>query len=258
MNRARLTQFLGWVPGCSHLLRWYAHQFEEGSVVRIRQGYAAGFLWKRHHRYVNGYWIGQYELPIQEALVRELKQGDVFFDVGANAGFFTLLAARIVGPSGRCFAFDPAPANIESITEQIALNRLGYCQAVSEALGDREGTVRFAFSEPGSPSGHLGIAGPGQQESEVAITTLDCAAERFGPPTFVKMDIEGAEASALRGAVRVLREHRPRWLIELHGETCARDSRAILLAAEYRLFGLDGQALDQAPLLPSHILARPV
>src|SRR5688572_25684309 len=109
MPSARLIETLGKVPLLSQALRWYARRHPEGSVVTIKSGEAAGFKWKRHHRYVNGYWLGQYELPLQQALKRELKPGDTFFDVGANAGFFTLIAARLVGPTGKCVAFDPAP-----------------------------------------------------------------------------------------------------------------------------------------------------
>jgi ribosomal protein L11 methylase PrmA len=120
---ARLLSSLGRLPLAGRLLRGFAGHYVEGSVVRIRSGLAAGYLWERHHRYVNGYWTGQYELPIQEALQRELKAGDTFFDVGANAGFFTLVAARLVGQKGSCVAFDPSAENAASIRRQIELDR---------------------------------------------------------------------------------------------------------------------------------------
>src|SRR5581483_2433575 len=111
MNSARIIQGLGRVPILGSALRSLARRYREGSVVTIKHGEAAGFRWKRHHRYLNGYWIGQYELEIQAALKRELRAGDTFFDVGANAGFFTLLASRFVGTEGKCVAFDPLAMN---------------------------------------------------------------------------------------------------------------------------------------------------
>src|SRR5690349_4263474 len=96
-------------------LRWRANRYKEGSIVRIKHGYAAGFLWVRSHRYVNGYWIGHYELSIQRAITTLLKQGDTFWDLGANAGFFTLVAARLVGFEGKCVAFEPEPINYATI-----------------------------------------------------------------------------------------------------------------------------------------------
>src|SRR5688572_6197279 len=91
MGVDKLLQVAGRIPGVSSTLRWWAGRYADGSVVRIRSGLAAGYRWKRYHRYVNGYWIGHYELPIQETLRRELAPGDKFYDVGANAGFFTLV-----------------------------------------------------------------------------------------------------------------------------------------------------------------------
>src|SRR3954471_7327801 len=154
--KAKLIELVGKMPLLGPALRRMAHNFPEVSVVEIRSGEAAGFRWKRHHRYVNGYWIGQYELPIQQALKRELRAGQTFLDIGANAGFFTLVAAKLVGPTGKCVAFDPLPANIESIREQIELNSLSYVTPIQQAVGDQVGESTFSFAAVGSASGHLG------------------------------------------------------------------------------------------------------
>ena len=95
-------------------LRCYANRFEDGGVVRIATGYGAGMKWKRHHKHVNGYWTGQYEFAIQQALSRHLKDGHTFYDVGANAGFFSLVAARLVGPAGQVYSFEPLPENVQT------------------------------------------------------------------------------------------------------------------------------------------------
>lgn len=259
MNKAALTTFAGRVPLLSSLLRALARQFAEGSVVEIKQGLAAGLRWKRHHRYVNGYWIGHYELPIQEALQRELSQGQTFFDVGANAGFFTLVAARLVGAHGRCVAFDPLPYNIESIREQVELNSLSQCVVVPEAVGEHPGTATFSFASEGDSQAHLGGSRrPGEQGIEVKVTTLDLAMAQHGAPHFVKLDVEGAEAQVLKGAAQVLKQARPKWLIELHGPECERDVKRILSAHGYRFFDLHGQELPPEADLPHHFLAKPV
>src|SRR4051812_4827390 len=174
MSSARVIQTLGQIPGIGRLLRWIAQRYPEGSVVTIKHGEAAGFRWKRHHRYVNGYWIGQYELPIQQALKRELRAGQTFLDIGANAGFFTLVAARLVGPTGKCVAFDPLPANVESVREQVELNQLTFCHIDGRAVGGASGEAVFSFDSAGDPQGHLGHA---RRESEnqmkVKVVTLD-------------------------------------------------------------------------------------
>lgn len=258
MNRAELITFAGRVPFLRSLLRMVARQYAEGSVVEIKQGLAAGLRWKRHHRYVNGYWIGHYELPIQEALRRELTPGQTFFDVGANAGFFTLVAARLVGDQGKCVAFDPLPGNIESIREQVELNALSQCVVVADAVSACAGRATFSFASDGDSQGHLGASRrPGEQAIEVKVTTLDLAMARHGAPHYVKLDVEGAEAQVLKGAARVLSVARPGWLIELHGPECARVVKEILSAHGYAFFDLNGRELPTEPELPHHFLAKP-
>lgn len=87
MNKARLISCLGRVPLVGSTLRWFAQRYPEGSVVTIKNGLLAGYKWKRSHNYVSGYWLGIYELTIQESLAHELQSGDVFYDIGGNAGF---------------------------------------------------------------------------------------------------------------------------------------------------------------------------
>ena len=256
MDRAVLIDVLGRLPVAGKLLRAYARRYAEGSVTTIRTGRAAGLQWRRSHRYVNGYWLGQYELPIQDALARELKPNDTFYDVGANAGFFTLIAARIVGRNGKCIAFDPSPENVQNIREQLELNGFDGAEVHQEAIADRAGIVAFSFAAPGSAQGHLGAAAAGEQSMDVNVTTLDAVARERGAPSLVKMDIEGAEVRALEGAANVLRDVRPTWLIELHGPDCARRVGEILSGAGYGFHDLSGRALPPGDDLPHHVIAR--
>jgi FkbM family methyltransferase len=248
------------MPVVGSTLRKLARRYPEGSVVEVRTGLAAGLKWKRHHRYVNGYWIGHFELAIQNALKRELKAGDTFYDAGANAGFFTLVAARLVGPAGRCVAFDPAPVNCQSIQEQVELNGFApYCTAVQKAVGGAVGRATFSFGWAGSPMGHLGGAEKGEHSLEVDVTTLDEAARAYGRPTFVKLDVEGAEGDVLAGAKGLLDSGaaRPAWLIELHGPQCEADVKRRLADSGYRFFDLSGQGVSNGSTLPHHFIARP-
>jgi len=257
MNAPRVITSIGRIPGLGRVVRWYAGQYREDSVVTIRHGHAAGLLWRRHHRYVHGYWIGHYEHSIQEALKRELKPGHTFFDIGANAGFFTLIGARLVGAGGRCVAFDPSRENCASIQEQIELNSLPGCSVVSEAISDSVGSSFFSFAAPGSPEGRIGKSTTGEQQVPVKVTTLDGACVRFGRPDFIKMDIEGGEVRALKCASNTLLRLRPGWLIELHGPEAEREVKALLWQAHYAFFDLQGVALDPGRVLPTHFLARP-
>jgi FkbM family methyltransferase len=260
MDRAKVVGFLGRVPVLGTTLRKLARRYPEGSVVDVRTGAAAGLKWKRHHRYPNGYWVGHYELEIQDALKRELKPGGVVYDVGANAGLFTLIAARLVGPAGRVFAFDPAPENCESIREQVELNGYApFCTAVRKAVGCEAGRATFSFDTSGSSTAHLGAAQGGERSVEVEVTTLDAAAAAYGAPTFIKLDVEGAEGDVMAGARGLLSSGaaRPVWLIELHSRQCEADVKRHLAAAGYEFFEVDGRPVAAGATLPHHVIARP-
>src|SRR5256885_2015501 len=89
-------------------------------TVPILQGPLKGKKWivgsQRH-----AFWVGSYEPHMQHLIAREVKPGQIFYDVGANVGFYTLLASVLVGP-GRVFAFEPLPANIGYLRQHLALN----------------------------------------------------------------------------------------------------------------------------------------
>jgi len=258
VKTSKMISHAGTVPFLGKTLRRIAGLYREGSVVTVKSGPLAGYKWKRSHRYVNGYWLGIYELPIQECLVRELGRGDVFYDIGANAGFFSLLAARQVGSEGRVFAFDPLPDNADTIRTQFALNGLSNSVCVEAAVSSDIGEVRFS---PGRDTSTAHMAASGDPTSDciaVHATTLDTFVASNPHPTFIKIDVEGAEAMVLRGATCVVTgEHAPRLLIELHGNEVAEECRSFLEACGYRFFGLTREPVS-AGALPHHVLALPV
>jgi len=253
---ARMIRFAGRLPLVGSTLRWWASRYPEGSVVVIRSGRASGYQWQRSHRYPNGFWLGQFELPVQDALTRELRPGDTFYDVGANAGFFTLVAARAVGPTGRTVSFDPDPVNIANIEAQLKLNELASSRAIREAVSGAEGEATFSFDTPGSPMGHLGPTRAGETQITVPVTTIDAAIAKYGTPSLLKIDVEGMEAEVLKGADRVLSEVKPSLIIELHSPQCKADCSRILRAHGYEFFALDGSPVRDAALLPTHVLVR--
>ena len=215
--------------------------------------------WRRSHRFVNGYWLGHYEVEVQEAIASELRPGDGFFDIGANAGFFTLVARRAVGSGGWCVAFEPDPDSCQSVKSQVELNGLTKCTVLQQAVAEAPGFLDFVRSTPGSSVGHLSPRDGEQGERvRVEVVTIDAACEKYGNPRLVKMDIEGAEFRALQGAKRTIEEIRPTWLIELHGTDVAEQVREVLYAARYRFFSLNGHEVPERASLPHHVLARPL
>jgi FkbM family methyltransferase len=243
------------------MLRWYARRYEEGSVVRIARGHAAGMKWRRHHRYVNGYWTGIYELDLQRVLVRELRTGNVFYDVGANAGFFTVLAAKLVGTTGHVFSFEPMPENAESIQEQIDVNSLRQCKLIVEAVSDRSGTASFMQAEHNA-LGHLSSPGGEPNALNTALSVRTVTLDEFAVsnpfPDLIKIDVEGAETEVLAGARSLLSSPRaPKLIVELHGEEKARSVEALLFSFGYCLNHLAGTPLLGGAGRQRHIVGYP-
>lgn len=258
---SRLTYALGRVPLLRNALRAIAGWYPEGSVTRIRSGPAAGMLWKRHHVYVNGYWLGIYERDIQAALVQRLRPGQIFYDIGANAGFFSLVAANLVGSTGQVFAFEPLPENAAVAAEQIAVNHLANVHLVSSAVGATSGEA--VLSRWNNPSTARLIAGEKDANSlRVPLVSLDDFVAGHPPPDLLKVDVEGAEDQVLAGARSLIARHAPAFLIELHSLALARGAFELLGGLGYRFSDLQGKAIASPDAFDDsqgmmHILADP-
>lgn len=154
------------------------------------------------------FYQGQPHEQGTEALLRYiLKPGDTFVDVGANVGFYTRIGSTLVGETGRVFAFEPLPAalrllkmNTESLTNVVV---------DASALSDHQGEEDFHVREQGDTSSLL--AGEPGSKVRVAVTTLDrrLLGEDATRVDFMKIDVEGAELSVLRGATKMIEKYQP-------------------------------------------------
>lgn len=250
---ASLVRWAGEIPGVGRVLRRLASAYREGSVVTIRCGEAAGFRWERSHRHVNGYWIGHYEIDVQRTIARFLSPGDVFWDVGANAGFFSLVAARAVGPTGEVVAVEPVPENAAGMARQFALNGLSWCHVVQAAVASTAGTAVLDLG-PSSSQAHLAATGEaGGDRIEVEVVTLDDLVRAHRRPRLVKIDVEGTEDRVLAGGESLLRsDGPPGLLIEIHRSETARAVESALESRGYAVRGLGGAPSSGAP---GHVLA---
>ena len=171
---------------------------------------------------------GTLEPPVQEALRRLLAPGAVFFDVGANVGFFTILGARLVGPSGRVIAFEPVPGCARAVARNIELNGFAHAEIREAAVGARGGTARLLVVGEASWS-HLASTGRHadvREEIDVEVVSIDelVGAGAIAPPDVLKIDTEGAELQAIEGMRETIARHRPAIVCELHdtnAEFCA-------------------------------------
>ncbi|MGH9821895.1 MAG: FkbM family methyltransferase [Blastocatellia bacterium] len=252
----RLVHQAGSLPGIGALLRRTSYIYREGSVVTIPFGKGAGAKWRRHHRYVSGYWLGIYEPKMQTALSRLVCENDVVYDVGANAGFFTLLAARLAGNRGRVFAFEPLFENAESIREQVEVNNLGNCEVVRAAVSDVPGSAPFTITENNS----MGRMAGTDEQGELTVETIsiDSFAGANQRPNVIKIDVEGAEVKVLEGAALTLSSApAPKLLIELHGHEVATQVASFLSGIGFSLFDLDFAPITSGVGQAHHVVALP-
>lgn len=199
---------------------------------------------------------GTLEPPVQEALRRLLAPGAVFYDIGANVGFFTILGARLVGPGGRVVAFEPVPACARAVARNAELNGFDHATVRAQAVGAAGGSATLLVVGEASWS-HLASTGRHadvRDELEVEVVAIDelVGAGEIPPPDVVKLDTEGAELQVLHGMRATIAEHRPAIVCELHdtnAEFCA-----LMDELDYEPTNLDGPepVLDGGPV---HALA---
>jgi FkbM family methyltransferase len=151
---------------------------------------------------------GTYD-PVATGLVRRhLQTGDVVVDVGAHIGYYTLLFARVVGPAGHVFAFEPSPENFSTLQRNVAANGHANVTLIPKAVSKKRGHLLLYLSE--TNLGDHRIYDPGD-EPRAVIEVESVALDQFfltysGAIDLVKLDIQGAELAALQGMTRLLEQ----------------------------------------------------
>jgi FkbM family methyltransferase len=258
-----LIYSIGRIPVVGSMLRRLVRRHAEGSITTIRFGRAAGLKWKRYSRFVSGYALGIYEPDLQEAIARELKPSQIFYDVGGNAGFFSLLASRLTGPSGKVFTFEPLPSNSDVVGEQIEINSISNIELVKVAVGGASGKAMLkpdgaATAVLAGGNGHGAVANDAM--ISVDVITLNDFIKDHPKPDLAKIDVEGFEAEVLDGASNLLGPDGPVLIIEIHHDEASRRVQKTLRDNGYRLADLAGNALPTGgPNVsrPSHVVAYP-
>lgn len=143
---------------------------------------------------------GLYEQDVTRLFKDLVRQGMVVVDVGANVGYYSLLASRLVGASGRVYAFEPDPVAFTYLAKNLDLNGCKNVVAVAQAISDATATMKFV-RDPHGAEGFLMRRALTEGTLPVQAITLDRFFASQGWPTvhLVKMDIEGGEEAALIG-----------------------------------------------------------
>ena len=225
------------------IFRWYLSQFplrdgkayfyerlhagltpgDRYAVVRLDKGFRMK-LDLADPEQLKVYFYGHYHERYEADLVQRLLTGDdVFWDVGANVGYFTLVAATALDNRGQIVAFEPGKNAYERLTENLALNPYQNIQTFPVAVSDREGeAVLHLAGDIADSSASLYPTAQAQAGQEVCRTVaLDHWLESEGlrPPDLIKLDAEGAELAVLQGAQKLIHDSPPLWLMEMEEKT---------------------------------------
>jgi FkbM family methyltransferase len=193
-------------------------------------------------------------------LHRFLTPGMVVIDGGASCGIYTVVAARLVGPSGRVLCFEPGAEAFSVLTKNIEINHLTNVRAHCAALSNTDGWAHLYHHEHGQNSFSLGDPGNATIESERVVTrTLDevLQEEDAGRLGLIKLDVEGAEELVLRGSERSIAHSFPTILFEANAAAAMKlglepyGTWELLRNWGYRFFSLAGcgdlRELDRPP-----------
>lgn len=144
------------------------------------------------------YVVGMYDYDGMSFLLDYVKDGDIFFDVGANVGPFSILLSK---NTQYIYAFEGHPITTERLKKNFMINNINPDQAKNLAISDHEGEVSF-LNNSGSSINKIST----QEDDTLTVTskTLDNLSEIYGTPRFVKIDTEGHELSVLKGMGKIL------------------------------------------------------
>lgn len=187
----------------------------------------------RDHIQRHIYYFGLWEPNLTSFLTTRLHEGDVFVDVGANIGYFSLLASRLVGRTGKVRAIEASPTTYAKLVDNIARNHATNIETVNAAVSDRSGTVSIFRGEESNIGSTSIVSARGRQyECMVAADRLDSLL----PPAslhrvrFVKIDVEGAEWLVIDGMRSLLK----------YGQ----DSLEILVELQPKSLKVQGKSVD--------------
>jgi FkbM family methyltransferase len=202
---------------------------------------------------------GSYEPDLADAVRRILRPGDTFLDVGANEGFFSVIASKAVAPSGRVIAVEPQSRLQGVIARNLQENRSTNVEVIQQVIADRPGVASLSIS-PDMNTGSSGVFRTSKYRvpsEDVPQTTLGAllAQRQLASVRLLKMDIEGFEYEAVLGASEVFRagqvEH---FALELHPTVLARRGKS-----EAEIVGFLAECgYRPDPRFKAHVLRRGV
>jgi FkbM family methyltransferase len=257
--------------GKGRFARWFGRTFGQGLKASVRSGSGALvaidpsnldiYMDFRQH---GGFW----EHHVLKACVDVLRPGDVFFDVGANAGFFSVEVANLPGKKVSVFAFEPQPSLARAAAISALLNDFENMSVFQMMVGKKEGTGELYVPSQAVFASAVAVS-PDVMALPCVVTNVDAlvCTGRLPAPNVVKIDVEGAELDVVVGARETIRRHAPYLIFEsdqnserfnyTRSELCS----YLSALADYRFFLIGKKELEPLRSVegspPGNVLAAP-
>ena len=222
---------------------------EQETVVSIRSGAGKGLSLPVMPKSEKYYWTGTHEQHVQDAMVELLEPGMRFWDVGAHIGFFSIIAARLVGDTGAVMSFEPMPETRARLERSVQLNDFDNVSISEYAIGDTSetGTLHPPKLDDADAGGVEGRKmtlmwtldaerGDGTGMS-VDCRRLDDIADQADPPDLLKIDAEGVEIEALAGGIDLLKLRKTKVIVEMSDRETLERGRSLLPEHHFELIG---------------------
>jgi FkbM family methyltransferase len=216
------------LPGTPHV--------EGLHVTRVLAGPLRGKLLALPTLQRPSYALGTFEPHVVRAMQASVQPGSVAYDLGANVGYHTLVLAGLVGAAGTVVAVEPAATDRAALEATLRLNGQTNVRVVSSALAEQSGMVEF------TTFGYSGISRIAREHEPadatiqtVPVTTLDHLVfeDGYAAPSFIKMDVEGAELRVLLGAMQLLAAYHPTIVCEVRWQATYEPICTLLTAHGY-------------------------
>lgn len=223
------------------VIRFIIGRIFRGSYIPILMGDMQGIRIPRNRGLTQLSMLsGRYEREFTSNFLAQASRCNVIYDIGANFGYFSLLASK--NPKANIYCFEPVPDLQKELIGVISANQLtDRVNTFTFAASNINGDVLFVTPDS-DETGLLAPALKGQRTDETKDIMVPCRtiddwliSEAAEPPELIKIDVEGAEGMVLEGAAETIRRYRPLLMVEVHGSSCAEAVWKFATDLEYKL-----------------------
>jgi FkbM family methyltransferase len=246
-----LRHWVKHVPGLAALQRWLVNSVisHEPFVHTVNVGPAKGLHFEVTLPLDKAIWAGTYESEFTQAIAEAIRPGDVCFDVGGYRGY--VCGVMALAGAAEVYVFEPHPENQSALRSLQQLNPSLPIQLIPIALGDTDGSLSLRIMSDSSmaklATSPFQSTVPFDREIAVTVRRMDSLVDRgeVPAPNVIKLDVEGAELSVLRGALATIRAYRPRIYLEAHSLELERRCREELTSSDYEISRIEAGTLSE-------------